>query len=457
MTLRILLAVANSPAEAQAWREWLSEAVPGTELDEVYAADEVAAKAPGASVVLLGQGLSGLVPLEQVIHELRQHTDARVVLLTAELGDLAREPVSPAMRRARELAAYAVSNAVFDVVPATAAGVDEELLRLRLERPASWEEAKHLRAAAVVPVASPGAAQPRVKVVEKREVVERERVVERTRVETRFLDRVILAFWNHKGGSGKTTGAVNTAVGLARVLPPDVPVALLDFNLGNPAVAAHMGISLDHDGIGKLVYRDPDESNLLDEMMVRQYGVDVLVGCPQSLRMKFLNRLSQMDADRVLTDILNRAQAAYPVVVVDTAPGLPEPGTYAAVRAASHIFLVVDQSRGGLIETIGALEHLKRLDIPHEKLHLILNKYSLNAGDDREKIEDAMNLRARAVVVSDVKRYLDAEHHGRPVALSNGEEWLQAVRGAVPGLNLKLERVGAKRGLRGLFGLLGRR
>ena len=122
-----------------------------------------------------------------------------------------------------------------------------------------------------------------------------------------------IAVFNHKGGTGKTTTAVNLAAGLAEA---GQRVLLVDAD-GQGSVGASLGIRGEQSLYHVLIHGAPVDRVAIP---VRQ-GLDVITS-NETLAAAELQLASRPNRDRILRDRLAHGAHDYDVVVIDCAPAL---------------------------------------------------------------------------------------------------------------------------------------
>lgn len=123
----------------------------------------------------------------------------------------------------------------------------------------------------------------------------------------------VLAVFNHKGGTGKTTTAVHVAAGLAE---KGAKVLLVDTD-GQGNVATSLALTADRSLYHVIVMGLSLEQAVIEA----RPNLDVLPS-NETLAAAELYLAGQKRRDRVLADRLNRARELYDYVVVDCSPSL---------------------------------------------------------------------------------------------------------------------------------------
>jgi chromosome partitioning protein len=175
----------------------------------------------------------------------------------------------------------------------------------------------------------------------------------------------ILAFANQKGGSGKTTSAINVAAGLARSLPAGGGVLLVDCDAQANATAVLLGL--------KFAAGAHDEPTVYEALMGKapaaaavravtlaargQSPAATLDVLPAHLRLAVaeLELVAEFQREGRLRDALAPLRDAYSYIVIDSPPALGLL-TMNVLMAATEVIIPVDPGFLPLIG-IGYLQH----------------------------------------------------------------------------------------------------
>lgn len=269
----------------------------------------------------------------------------------------------------------------------------------------------------------------------------------------RVLDPQFFVVWG-PGPAGKTAFVASLAALAAKHLGQAkgrARVLALDLDLEGGHIGTFLGLPPDAEGVASL----PPyfEAEALPGYAVSAWGLDVLPAGPFASRGRLAERLdSEEKAEAFVVDLLAKAQAAYPMVLVDVPGELAHPATYAALRNARGVFLVVEQGRAALREVMELLQLLPEYGINRAKFRLVVNRH-VDAPPDLAEIEEAcaeFGLRPAAVLPEDRRGHLKAEYTGRPYALDHSEGW-EAVLEAFTGMPVA-KATGKTRGWKGVFG-----
>lgn len=217
----------------------------------------------------------------------------------------------------------------------------------------------------------------------------------------------VVSFISNKGGVGKSTMAVNTAVGLAmrhpgRVLLIDASlqmgVAAALLNLRPPATLADIA----------------SERDRLDETLLRQLAIEHDSGLHMLAAPN--DAIAAMDVDdTLLARIITLARRTYDYVVIDTFP-MFDRVVVAALDLSDRAFIVVENVVPTLLGAVGLLEVLQRIGFPEERQSIIVNRQQRVAGS--LSLPDVAQRFGRPIdfVLPFEKRVMVAANSGEPVA-----------------------------------------
>lgn len=210
-------------------------------------------------------------------------------------------------------------------------------------------------------------------------------------VEPTGPQRRVISVISPKGGAGKTTVAVNLAVGLARRAPNSVAIVDLDLQFGDVSAALqlqpeHTLADLAHAGSGV------DSTGLKVFLTPHPSGLWALCGPP-----------SPVDADEIspthVTRTLSLLTAEFPFVVIDTSNGLHEE-TLAALDASSDLVLVCPMDVAGVRNLRKELDTLDRAGVVAPRRHLVLNRADSRVGISPSDVAEVLGMEVDVAVPS---------------------------------------------------------
>ena len=189
-----------------------------------------------------------------------------------------------------------------------------------------------------------------------------------------------------KGGSGKTTIAVNVASALARVAPGRVVVVDFDCQFGDVATAFGLEPERTLTDLGTVL--DLDAAKV--KLFLTRAGDGGLYVLPSSGSPAEADAINEALAKKIL-ELLT---AEFDYVIVDTAAGIDD-RSLAAVAVATDIVCVASMDVMGIRNLVKELEVLDRLGATAPARHFVLNNYDEHSGLKLHDIERAVGLPAR--------------------------------------------------------------
>ncbi|PQO38044.1 CpaE family protein [Blastopirellula marina] len=181
----------------------------------------------------------------------------------------------------------------------------------------------------------------------------------------------VVAFVSNKGGVGKSTLAINTAVGLARQMPDRVLLVDASLQLG---VAASM---LDLQPVATLTEAAKEQTRL-DTTLIQEMAVPHSSGLHLLAAPRDAVEAAQVD-DEVMTQVLSLARRSYDFVIVDTFPVF-DAISLAILDLASKAFVVTENVVPTLLGTAKLIELLDKFSYPVDQTEIILNRQQRVAG-----------------------------------------------------------------------------
>jgi len=217
----------------------------------------------------------------------------------------------------------------------------------------------------------------------------------------------VITIMSPKGGAGKTMTTVNVGLGLAMMTGQPQRIVIMDADLQFGDVCISLQVEPHHTIVDAA--RDIEK---LDEQML-----DSLLAAHTSGMRVLSAPLEPSLADEVSTQVVVRTlgmlKRMFDYVLIDTAPFLDEP-VLSILERSDVVLLVVDMDLPAVKNAKLALDTLKLIKFPFEKIKLILNRVNSKARLDINELERSLGLEVQAAVSSD-KLVPRAVNEGEPV------------------------------------------
>jgi len=219
----------------------------------------------------------------------------------------------------------------------------------------------------------------------------------------------LVAIMSAKGGSGKTVTATNLAVLLATYTDPDrVCIVDADLQFGDVCLVLQLEPKLTVVNAAHDLHR-LDQSMLTSLLTRHHTGLRVMAA---PLEPAFADEIST----GALMQILDLLKQMFDFVVVDTASLLDEL-LLSIIEKADQVLMIVDMDLPSVKNAKLALETLRLLKFPANKVQLVLNRSNARARLDDKEIERSLKLKISASIPSD-GLVPASVNEGRPVVES---------------------------------------
>jgi pilus assembly protein CpaE len=227
----------------------------------------------------------------------------------------------------------------------------------------------------------------------------------------------VIAFYGAKGGVGTTTLTASVAVGLVRTLARKV--ALVDGNLQFGDLRVVFDLRLDTRTLVDVAAAPSIDLELLHSILVRHdSGVDVLAAPASPEAAEAVSQEA-----RHVARVLEVLRAGYDYVVVDIDKRLDE--TNLDVIGAADLLYIIMTADLSCLKNVGLVLHtLAQLDVPADKIRLVLNRSTAYTGISAKNAESVLGRKIDHEVVNDYRRAIHALNTGSPVLWSSPDSQL---------------------------------
>jgi len=218
----------------------------------------------------------------------------------------------------------------------------------------------------------------------------------------------VLSVYSPKGGTGRTTIALNLVARLARQRPREVVLVDLAFPYPHAALMANL---VPNTCLARLRETPSDlfEDSLLSSVLYHPSGLMVLPGA-----------LQPEEADLVTGELVSRAIEAlrrtFRYVVVDLGVAMTDV-TLAALDQSQHVLLVVTPEIAAVKSAADASAILGMLGILSERVSLVLNHRTPVAALSRNAVERGVGRAVTHEIPFDGARPAEAAVHGSILAV----------------------------------------
>jgi pilus assembly protein CpaE len=231
----------------------------------------------------------------------------------------------------------------------------------------------------------------------------------------------VVVFCAPKGGTGRTTLAINLATSLQKL--SGEPVALVDADYAAPALDVALNINPERD-VADLLPRlsQLDEALISAVLQKHASGLEVLLAPPPA---DLSSPISLPRVQRILVVL----QRMFPWVVVDL--GLPLDETaFAFLDSADRILVSALPEMVGLRNTRLLLEQLRDRGYAEDKVWLVLNRADMKGGVSRGDIERRLQVPFERSVPDDQPLATHCINRGVPLVISHSRSAVgRAIRG----------------------------
>ncbi|MGI9596561.1 MAG: hypothetical protein ACR2QK_10395 [Acidimicrobiales bacterium] len=219
----------------------------------------------------------------------------------------------------------------------------------------------------------------------------------------------VISVFSTKGGSGKSVTATNLGVLLAKRSPK--PVVLLDGHMQFGDVAVMLKLQPQHTAIDAIAQIDSLDASMMERFMTvhEPSGLYVL---PAPLEPGFADQITGEQVSKLIAAV--RGFAGH--VLVDL-PAIFNEVVLSVIEDSDEIVLVAGLDIPNIKNVKIGLSTLQMLNVPTERLHLVLNRADSKVKLNVSEVERTLGVSAAAHVPSDVVVPISV-NKGSPVVIS---------------------------------------
>ncbi len=242
------------------------------------------------------------------------------------------------------------------------------------------------------------------------QVLRQTRPVSMEMEETAALRGHVVAFCAPKGGTGRTTLAVNTAIGLRMMTKQEV--ALVDADYSAPAADVVMSLHNQRDISNLLSRASRLDQELVSSVLAKHAsGVQVLLAPPPA---DLAGPISVPHVQQIL--MLLRRMFSW--VLVDL--GLPlDEMAFAFLDGADRIILSILPEMVALRNTRLMLDQFYEWGYPRDKVWLVVNRATMKGGISTRDMEDRLHIRVSHRIPDDAALATHSINRGVPVIMNH--------------------------------------
>ena len=220
----------------------------------------------------------------------------------------------------------------------------------------------------------------------------------------------IIMFYSPKGGTGCTTLAVNTAVALCN---EETRVVIVDASLQFGDVALFLNEQGKNTILDLVPRADELDPNIVEEVMIKHAvsGVHILASPSRP------EHGEKVNPDQ-FTKLLRYLRQLYAYIIVDTSSYLNDV-TLSVLDVAEAVVLLTAQDIPSIKDDRLFLDLMLTLNIPIEKVALVMNKYDKRIAILPEKVGENLKQTVVAVIPLDEKTVIPSVNRGVPFMLDN--------------------------------------
>ena len=222
-----------------------------------------------------------------------------------------------------------------------------------------------------------------------------------------------VAVFSAKGGTGVSFFGTNLAVAMG------VPTLLVDLNLQAGDTASFLGLETKYSLADFVQNRARLDESLITSLVTAHSANLGVLAAP----------LEAHEAEDIkpedVSEILHLLKQRYECIVLDL-PHTFDPVTVAALDLADDILVVLTLDIPGIRGAKRALKVFDRLDYRHDKVKVVVNRWSKDIDVKLQKVETHLGERLIGFVPNDYRKVIESINLGRPLVQTDPSSKLTA-------------------------------
>lgn len=219
----------------------------------------------------------------------------------------------------------------------------------------------------------------------------------------------LIAVLAPSGGSGSSTLAVNIATVLAK---EHKSCLLIDLKLGGGDLAALLDLKPSYTIADLCQNSGQMDRAIFERTLVRHECGVALLAPPKSVA--DIRKITPQG----ISDVLNIARGVFPYIVADLDDYFHQEQTQ-TLRLAESILVILRLEFTSLRNTGRTLEHLAQMNIPRDRIKLVVNRYGQPKELPANKAEEALGVKITHYIPDDPRTINRANNGGIPAVLES--------------------------------------
>ncbi len=221
-------------------------------------------------------------------------------------------------------------------------------------------------------------------------------------------------FWSVfslRGGTGRSSVAVNLAVSLAGLWNAEVALVDMAFEMDQDAMLLNLRPKRSWSTLAETDPERVDEDVVMGHLERHECRVSVLAAPPSPVSASLIT-------PKLIGHVLDTLSRRFPYIVLDLPPSFSETNL-AVLDVSDLIFLMLTPELAGLKAARTAIDLFDSLGYAHERIQPVLNWVFPKRGLPQRNIEDALGMPMAAVLPYEQTAFVDAINSGIPLVTGN--------------------------------------